>query len=117
MFPIAMSSKTASIGTESAPPRTDPIRKIPTAASVRRILVFSFKRLCEEDRGASDYLAIARAYHTVVVVGIPKMGPACSIKTGHKRPNSKDSKVPDTAPVTRLATRSGPITVAPEVQP
>jgi len=37
--------------------------------------VFSFKRLCGEPRGASDYLAIARAFHTVIIVGIPRMGP------------------------------------------
>jgi cell division protein ZapE len=37
--------------------------------------VFSFKRLCAEARGAPDYLAVARAYHTVILVGIPKMGP------------------------------------------
>ncbi len=37
--------------------------------------VFSFKKLCAENRGAADYLAIARAFHTVILVGIPKMGP------------------------------------------
>jgi len=37
--------------------------------------VFSFKRLCKEARGAPDYLAIARAFHTVIIVGIPRMGP------------------------------------------
>ena len=37
--------------------------------------VFSFKRLCGENRGAADYLALAHAFHTVIVVGIPKMGP------------------------------------------
>ena len=37
--------------------------------------VFSFKKLCGENRGAADYLAIARAFHTVILVGIPKMGP------------------------------------------
>ena len=43
--------------------------------SLKGVAVFSFKRLCAEARGASDYLAIARAYHTVIVVGIPCMGP------------------------------------------
>ena len=43
--------------------------------SLKGVGVFSFKRLCGEPRGASDYLAIARAYHTVIVVGIPRMGP------------------------------------------
>ena len=37
--------------------------------------VFSFKRLCAEARGAADYLAIAREFHTVFLVGIPIMGP------------------------------------------
>ncbi|WJY18454.1 cell division protein ZapE [Alteriqipengyuania flavescens] len=37
--------------------------------------VFSFKRLCGENRGAADYLALAHAFHTVIVVGIPEMGP------------------------------------------
>ncbi|MCB2084696.1 MAG: cell division protein ZapE, partial [Sphingomonadaceae bacterium] len=43
--------------------------------SLKGVAVFSFKRLCAEARGASDYLAIAREYHSVIVVGIPRMGP------------------------------------------
>lgn len=43
--------------------------------SLKGVAVFSFKRLCGENRGAADYLAIARRYHTVIVVGIPQMGP------------------------------------------
>ncbi|MEO0589478.1 MAG: cell division protein ZapE [Pseudomonadota bacterium] len=42
---------------------------------LKGVAVFSFKRLCGEARGAPDYLAIARAYHTVIIVGIPRMGP------------------------------------------
>jgi cell division protein ZapE len=41
--------------------------------SLKGVGVFSFKKLCNENRGVSDYLSIARAYHTVVIVGIPKM--------------------------------------------
>ena len=37
--------------------------------------MFSFKKLCGEARGAPDYLAIARTYHTVILVGIPVLGP------------------------------------------
>ncbi|MBC2669596.1 cell division protein ZapE [Novosphingobium piscinae] len=42
--------------------------------SLKGVAVFSFKRLCGEARGASDYLAVARHYHTVVIVGIPQLG-------------------------------------------
>ena len=41
--------------------------------SLKGVAVFSFKRLCGEARGAADYLAIARRYHTVILVGIPVM--------------------------------------------
>ncbi|WP_199553557.1 cell division protein ZapE [Sandaracinobacteroides hominis] len=43
--------------------------------SVKGVAVFSFKRLCGEARGAADYLAVARAYHTVILVGVPVLGP------------------------------------------
>ncbi len=43
--------------------------------SLKGVAVFSFKRLCGEARGAADYLAIARRYHTVIIVGVPRMGP------------------------------------------
>ena len=41
---------------------------------LKGVAVFSFKRLCGEARGASDYLAVAQTYHTVIVVGIPRLG-------------------------------------------
>ena len=37
--------------------------------------MFGFKKLCGEARGVADYLAIARKFHTVILVGIPKLGP------------------------------------------
>ena len=43
--------------------------------SLKGVAVFSFKRLCGEARGAADYLAVARAYHTVFLVGVPVLGP------------------------------------------
>jgi cell division protein ZapE len=43
--------------------------------SLKGVAVFSFKKLCGEARGASDYLAVARRYHTVIMVGIPRLGP------------------------------------------
>jgi cell division protein ZapE len=42
--------------------------------TLKGVAVFSFKKLCSEARGAADYLSIARTYHTVILVGIPKMG-------------------------------------------
>lgn len=49
-------------------------RMLHVPKSLKGVGVFSFKRLCSEARGAPDYLAIARAYHSVVIVGIPRMG-------------------------------------------
>ena len=43
--------------------------------SLKGVAVFSFKRLCSDARGAADYLAIARRFHTIILVGIPRMGP------------------------------------------
>lgn len=50
-------------------------RTLHVPKSFKGVGVFSFKRLCGENRGAADYLAIAQAFHTVIVVGIPQMGP------------------------------------------
>ena len=43
--------------------------------SLKGVAVFSFKRLCGQNRGAADYLALARMYHTLILVGIPQMSP------------------------------------------
>lgn len=50
-------------------------RTLHVPKSLKGVGVFSFKRLCGEPRGAPDYLAIARTFHTVIIVGIPQMGP------------------------------------------
>jgi cell division protein ZapE len=50
-------------------------RSIHVPKSLKGVAVFSFKRLCAEARGAADYLAIARRYHTIIIVGIPRLGP------------------------------------------
>lgn len=50
-------------------------RKLHVPKALKGVAVFSFKRLCGEARGASDYLAIARQFHSVIIVGIPRMGP------------------------------------------
>ena len=50
-------------------------RHIFVPKSLKGVAVFSFKRLCSEARGAADYIAIAQAFHTVIIVGIPRLGP------------------------------------------
>ena len=50
-------------------------RTLHVPKSLKGVAVFSFKRLCGEPRGAADYLAIARRFHSVIIVGIPKLGP------------------------------------------
>jgi len=50
-------------------------RRLHVPKSLKGVAVFSFRRLCGEARGAPDYLAVARRYHTVILVGIPLMGP------------------------------------------
>jgi len=42
---------------------------------LKGVAVFSFRKLCGEAKGAADYLAIARRFHTVILVGIPRLGP------------------------------------------
>jgi cell division protein ZapE len=50
-------------------------RTLEVPKSLKGVAVFSFKKLCGEARGAADYLAIARRYHTVFLVGVPVLGP------------------------------------------
>lgn len=50
-------------------------RTLHVPKALKGVAVFSFKRLCAEARGAADYLAIARQFHTVIIVGIPRMEP------------------------------------------
>ena len=49
-------------------------RMLHVPKALKGVAVFSFKKLCAEARGASDYLAIARRFHTVIMVGIPVLG-------------------------------------------
>jgi cell division protein ZapE len=50
-------------------------RTLHVPKSLKGVAVFSFKRLCGSPRGAADYLAIAQRFHSVIIVGIPVMGP------------------------------------------
>ena len=49
-------------------------RTLHVPKSLKGVAVFSFKRLCGEARGPADYLAIARRFHTVILVGVPRLG-------------------------------------------
>jgi cell division protein ZapE len=50
-------------------------RMLHVPKALKGVAVFSFKRLCAEARGAADYLAIARRFHSVIIVGVPVLGP------------------------------------------
>lgn len=50
-------------------------RSLHVPKCLKGVAVYSFKRLCAEARGAPDYLAVARRFHTIIIVGIPKLGP------------------------------------------
>lgn len=49
------------------------ILHIPVAS--RGVAVVSFKKMCGAALGPADYLSLAWKYHTVIMVGIPKLGP------------------------------------------
>ena len=48
-------------------------RKLFVPKCARGVAVFSFKRLCANPLGSADYLMIARAFHTVIMVAIPQL--------------------------------------------
>jgi cell division protein ZapE len=48
-------------------------RQLYVPKALKGVAVFSFKRLCDAPLGAADYLAIAQRFHTVIIVGIPKL--------------------------------------------
>jgi cell division protein ZapE len=50
-------------------------RTLHVPKTLKGVAVFSFRKLCGEARGAADYLAVARRFHTVILVGIPQLGP------------------------------------------
>ncbi len=63
--------------TEPIPAEDLPVqgRTLHVPKALKGVAVFSFKRLCGEARGSADYLAVARRFHTVILVGIPVLGP------------------------------------------
>ncbi len=49
-------------------------RTLRVPKALKGVAVFSFRRLIDAPHGASDFLAIARRFHTVFLVGVPVMG-------------------------------------------
>lgn len=47
-------------------------RKIIIPRAAQGVAFCEFKNLCSQSLGASDYLALARNYHTIIMSGIPK---------------------------------------------
>jgi len=50
-------------------------RKLPVPQAANGVARFSFADLCAKPLAAADYLAIARAFHTMLIDRIPQMGP------------------------------------------
>lgn len=57
-------------------------RQIPVPLSGGGCARFSFNDLCAKPLGASDYIAIAKEFHTIVLDGVPQLG-------NHKRNEAK----------------------------
>ncbi|HEY0524462.1 MAG TPA: cell division protein ZapE [Stellaceae bacterium] len=51
-------------------------RNLTVSRAAKGVAWFSFHELCARPLGAADYLEIARRFHSVILAGIPKMGPA-----------------------------------------
>jgi cell division protein ZapE len=49
-------------------------RKLAFLATARGVLRSDFAELCESNRSPAEYLAIAQAFHTVIIENVPKLG-------------------------------------------
>jgi cell division protein ZapE len=50
-------------------------RSLPVSLAARGVARFGFEELCTKPLGAGDYLAIAAQFHTVILAGVPILGP------------------------------------------
>ncbi len=100
-------------------------RMLHVPKSLKGVAVFSFRRLCGEARGAADYLAIARRFHTVIIVGIPVLSPRNAQRGGALRdPGRRALRAPGQATGRcrcgagqPLPVRRRPVRVRPHRQP
>lgn len=70
----------AMVGGEGVPGSSIEVlgRPIPTLRQGNDLIWFDFKSLCGGPRSQNDYLELARAFHTVLLSGIPKMSASMS---------------------------------------
>jgi cell division protein ZapE len=65
--------------TDNAPSKPDFLnvmgRRVPVPASAKGVARFRFADLCEQPLGPTDFIAIANAFHTVIVAEIPRLAP------------------------------------------
>jgi cell division protein ZapE len=65
--------------TDGAPPEPVTIevqgRRLEVPRAARGVARMGFAELCERPLGAADYLALAARFHTLVLEGVPAMGP------------------------------------------
>jgi cell division protein ZapE len=65
--------------TDNAPSAPDVLnvmgRRVPVPASAKGVARFRFADLCEQPLGPTDFIAIANAFHTVILAGIPRLVP------------------------------------------
>ncbi len=65
--------------TDNAPSAPDFLsvmgRRVPVPASAKGVARFRFADLCEQPLGPTDFIAIANAFHTVILADIPRLQP------------------------------------------
>jgi cell division protein ZapE len=50
-------------------------RRVEVSRAAKNVAWFTFDELCARPLGAADYIAIAERFHTVILAGIPALGP------------------------------------------
>ncbi len=48
-------------------------RKVHVPVCARGVALFTWKQLIDSSLGASDYLAVSKAFHTIMLSGVPRM--------------------------------------------